>query len=70
MNEQHGLQIPESDDYSTVAGYLLHHTRRFPKTYETIVIGEYTFKIQKVTARKIEVVRLIIEGQMGNVITD
>src|SRR5690554_5799055 len=70
LNEQHGLQIPESNDYSTVAGYLLHHTRRFPKTYETIVIGEYTFKIQKVTARKIEVVRLIIEGQMGNVITD
>ncbi len=66
LNEQYGLDIPESDDYSTVAGYLLHHTRRFPKTYETIVIGDYTFKIQKVTARKIEVVRLIIGGQKGN----
>ena len=66
LNEQYGLDIPESDDYSTVAGYLLHHTRRFPKTYETIVIGDYTFKIQKVTARNIEVVRLIIGGQKGN----
>ncbi len=70
LNEQHGLQIPESDDYSTVAGYLLHHTRRFPKTYETIVIGEYTFKILKVTARKIEVVRLTIQGLKGNGETD
>ena len=50
--------LPESDDYSTVAGYLLHHTQRFPKTYETVIIGKYTFKILKVTARKIEVVRL------------
>lgn len=61
LNEIYGLDIPESDDYSTVAGYLLHHTRRFPKTYETVVIGKYTFKILKVSARKIEVVRLIVK---------
>ena len=60
LNEIYGLDIPESDDYSTVAGYLLHHTQRFPKTYETVIIGKYTFKILKVTARKIEVVRLIV----------
>ena len=60
LNEIYGFDIPESDDYSTVAGFLLHHTRRFPKTYETVVIGKYTFKILKVTARKIEVVRLTV----------
>lgn len=60
LNEIYGLDIPESDDYSTVAGYLLHHTQRFPKTYETVIIGKYTFKILKVTARKIEVVRLSV----------
>jgi CBS domain containing-hemolysin-like protein len=62
LNEIYGLDIPESDDYSTVAGYLLHHTQRFPKTYETVIIGKYTFKILKVTARKIEVVRLSVHG--------
>lgn len=61
LNEEYGLDIPESESYSTVAGYLLHHTQRFPKTYETVIIGKYTFKILKVTARKIEVVRLIID---------
>jgi CBS domain containing-hemolysin-like protein len=60
LNETYNLEIPESDDYSTIAGYLLYHTQRFPKTYETIVIDSYTFKILKVTERKIEVVRLII----------
>ncbi|MEA4905525.1 MAG: hemolysin family protein [Petrimonas sp.] len=59
LNEDYGLDIPESESYSTVAGFLLHHTQRFPKTYETVIIGKYTFKILKVTARKIEVVRLI-----------
>jgi len=58
LNELYHLGLPVSDAYSTVAGYLLHHTQRFPKTYETVVIGKYTFKILKVTARKIEVVRL------------
>lgn len=62
LNEIYGLDIPESDEYTTVAGYLLHHTQRFPKIYETVVIGKYTFKILKVTSRKIEVVRLIAEN--------
>ncbi|MDD2513755.1 MAG: hemolysin family protein [Proteiniphilum sp.] len=60
LNELYHLDLPESDAYSTVAGYLLHYTQRFPKTYETVIIGKYTFKILKVTARKIEVVRLQI----------
>lgn len=62
LNEIYGLEIPESDEYSTVAGFLLHHTQRFPETYETVIIGDYTFKILKVTDRKIEVVRLISDN--------
>jgi CBS domain containing-hemolysin-like protein len=62
LNDIYGLDIPETDGYSTVAGYLLHHTQRFPKTYETIIIENYTFKILKVTERKIEVVRMIIDN--------
>lgn len=61
LNEIYGLGIPESDNYSTVAGFLLHYTQKFPKTYETVIIGDYTFKILKVTDRKIEVVRLITD---------
>ena len=62
LNDIYGLDIPETDGYSTVAGYLLNHTQRFPKTYETIVIGNYTFKILKVTERKIEVIRMVIDN--------
>lgn len=65
LNELYHLGIPVSDDYTTVAGYLLHHTQRFPKTYETVIIGRLTFKVLKVTARKIEVVRLQVNEAAG-----
>lgn len=60
LNEALGTAIPESEEYSTVAGYLLNYTQRFPKTYETIQVDNYKFKVLKVTARKIEVVKMEI----------
>ena len=62
VNEILGLDLPESDEYSTIAGMILHYAQRFPKTYETIDIGKFSFKILKVTARKIEVVRLMVNS--------
>lgn len=61
INEMFDLNLPESDEYTTLAGLLLHYTQRFPKTYETISIPPFTFKVLKVTVRKIEVVRLVVD---------
>lgn len=58
LNEEFELDLPESDDYVTVAGYILHFHQKFPKLNESIVIDKYTFKIIKVTATKIELVRM------------
>ncbi len=58
LNELFDLHIPESDDYVTVAGYILHVYQKFPKVNETVVIEPYTFKILKMTSTKIELVRL------------
>lgn len=63
INEMFELDLPESDEYSTLAGLLLHYTQRFPKTYETIKIPSFTFKVLKVTDRKIEVVRLFVNRE-------
>ena len=60
LNELFDFNLPQEDDYTTIAGYILHHMQRFPKMHETIVIGNYTFKILKVTERKIETIELII----------
>lgn len=58
VNEMFGLHLPESDDYTTVAGLLLSSLRRFPKNGESVKAGEYLFKIIRTTPRKIELVRL------------
>jgi CBS domain containing-hemolysin-like protein len=60
VNEKFDLGIPESDEYVTIAGYILHFYQNFPKLNETIEIGRYSFKIIKVTATKIELVRLTL----------
>jgi len=58
INEMFNLDIPESDEYMTVAGYILNHYQNFPKLNETVRIGHLEFKILRVTRTKIELVKL------------
>lgn len=57
-NELLDLHLPESDDYMTVGGLILHYYQSFPKLNEVVSIDNYDFKIIKKTATKIEMVRL------------
>jgi CBS domain containing-hemolysin-like protein len=65
VNELFGLQLPESDDYMTVGGLILHAYQSFPKLNEVVAIGNFSFKIVKNTATKIELVRLKV-GESTN----
>ena len=58
VNELFDLNLPESDDYMTVGGLILHEYQSFPKLNEVIKIGRFEFKIIKNTMTKIELVRL------------
>jgi CBS domain containing-hemolysin-like protein len=58
VNEMFDLELPESDEYMTVGGLILHEYQSFPKLNEVVKIGRYEFKIVKNTATKIELVRL------------
>lgn len=58
VNELFSIELPESDEYQTVGGLILHQHQSFPKTHEIITIGRFQFKIIKVTATKIELVKL------------
>ena len=61
VNELFDLDLPESDEYMTVGGYILHEYQSFPKLNEVVKIGRYEFKIVKNTATKIELVRLKVD---------
>ena len=58
VNEMFDLKLPESDEYMTVGGLILHEYQSFPKLNEIVKIGHFEFKIVKNTMTKIELVRL------------
>lgn len=60
VNELLDLELPESDDYLTVGGLILHRVQRFPKLNEVVTFDNLEFKIIKNTNTKIELVRLRI----------
>lgn len=62
VNELLNLSLPESDEYMTVGGLILHEYQSFPKLNEIVKIGSFDFKIVKNTATKIELVRLKVYG--------
>lgn len=57
-NSKFNLEIPESDDYETIAGFILNHHQHFPKVNEIIRIEGFTVKCVKVTNNRIELVKL------------
>ena len=60
VNEMFGLELPESDEYMTVGGLILHEYQSFPKLNEVVRIGQFQFKIIKNTMTKIELVKLFV----------
>ena len=61
-NEDFNLDLPESDDYQTIGGLILHEYQSFPKVHELITIDNFQFRIIKVTATKIELVKLKVNN--------
>ena len=57
-NEMLGLNLPESDEYITVGGLILHEYQSFPKLNEVVRFGHWEFKILQNTTTKIELVKL------------
>ena len=58
VNELFNLDIPESDEYMTIAGFILHYYQTIPKLHDEIEIGDFDIKILKISTAKIDLVRL------------
>jgi len=58
INERFHLDIPESDDYQTIAGYLLAENEAIPNVGEVLELPPYRFTIERKTAARIELIRV------------
>lgn len=62
LNEEYNLNLPEMDDYETLAGLVLYHHGSIPRAGEIIRIGPNEIKVLKVSPTKLELVSLKINS--------
>ena len=60
INETYKLNLPESENYETLGGFIVNHTEEIPEQNQEIKIGPFHFLIQNVSTTKIELVELKI----------
>lgn len=64
INERFHLDIPESDDYQTLAGYLLAENEAIPNVGDVLELPPYRFTVERQSAARIELVRVdVIENE-------
>lgn len=63
INEAYNLNLPESDDYITIAGYILFHYQTIPAQGETVTIDKCHFTVTRRRANRIELVHMKIDEQ-------
>ncbi|MCK4854257.1 MAG: CBS domain-containing protein, partial [Bacteroidales bacterium] len=58
LNEKYRLNIPELDDYETLAGLILFHYESIPKINDRIHIEGFVIRILDVSETRIELIHL------------
>jgi len=58
LNESYDLNIPKEEAYETLGGFIINATENIPEQNEIVAIGNFEFEILKVSASKIEEIRL------------
>ncbi|WP_306354075.1 hemolysin family protein [Flavobacterium sp. '19STA2R22 D10 B1'] len=60
INQEYKLNIPESDSYTTLGGFIVNSTKEIPQNNDAIQIGSFHFVIHSATNKKIELVKMSI----------
>ncbi|WP_284652790.1 hemolysin family protein [Flavobacterium terrisoli] len=60
LNETYKLNIPESDSYGTLGGFIVDFSKEIPQKGDQITIENFRFTIEEATNKKIELVKMIL----------
>ncbi|WP_296638530.1 hemolysin family protein [Polaribacter sp.] len=63
LNEEYDLNIPKSEAYETLGGYIIEHTENIPDEKEVLEIDNFEIKILKMSGAKINEVSLEVSDQ-------
>ena len=62
LNETFHLDIPEDDEYQTLAGYILSKTGSIPERGATVMLDDFKLDILEKSANRLELIRLTKGG--------
>ncbi len=60
LNNKYNLGIPKTDDYETLAGFIIFHYESIPKESQKLDIDHFIFEILRMSKTRIELVKLTI----------
>lgn len=60
LNEKYRLNIPESEEYDTLAGFIINKYQSIPKPQEVIDIDNFRIKVAKMDRNRIDLLHLTI----------
>ncbi|MCF8462153.1 MAG: hemolysin family protein [Flavobacteriales bacterium] len=60
INQEFNLDLPESDNYGTLAGFIIEHHQSIPEVDEVIRVGDFEFTVTQVDSTRIEEVLLTV----------
>ena len=60
LNREYDLELPEDENYETLAGLIIHHHESIPDVNDEIILDPYRFTILQVSDTKIEQVKLTL----------
>jgi CBS domain containing-hemolysin-like protein len=60
LNETYKLNIPESDSYGTLGGFIVDFSKEIPQKGEQITIQNFQFTIEEASNKKIELVKMTL----------
>ena len=62
INEQYDIKIPKSEDYETLGGLVLYELANIPEKNSKLKIDGFTFVVEEVTDRRIEIVSVYLKS--------
>lgn len=62
INEKYGLNLPESEDYETLGGLIIHVHESIPGRKDVITMDPYVFTVREASENRIDLVEVRIIG--------
>ena len=63
LNDEYGLGLPDSDNFETLAGFIIDVHESIPSMNEVIEFEQFVFTIKKVFDNKIDLVHLRVKEE-------